>query len=218
MRVVGFIPSKLNSRRLPRKNVLPLGGVPLVNYCLRTLNAVDLIEEAIIFASEPSIKEYIEKGLRYSFMERPKELDGDRAAVQDFISEFLKREKAGVIVLQHITSPFIKAETVRECLDKVLSGAFDSAFAALSLRKFAWFKGRPLNYSHDSFTPRTQDLQPVLLEQGGLYVFRREIFEESGQRIGKRPYIKLINEFEGHDIDTADDFKLAEYIIERKMC
>lgn len=213
MRVAGFIPSKLNSERLPRKNVHSLNGHPLVNYVLRTLNKVSLIDDIIIFASEPSITEYIEEGLRYTYMERPEYLDTDEAKVQDFIGEFLKREKAEIIVLHHITSPFIKPETVSECVESVISGRHESAFTAQEAKKFAWFKGKPLNYSLDMPTPRTQDIEPVLYEQSGLYVFRREIFERSGKRIAPAPYIKIVNEFEGHDIDTPEDFRLADLIL-----
>ena len=213
MRIVGFVPSKLNSQRVPGKNIRNLAGVPLVNYVLRTLNEVKSIDETIIFASEPSITEYLQKGLCYKFLKRPEYLDTQEAKVQDFISEFLKVEPADIITLLHITSPFIKAETISDCIQQVASGKFDSAFAAVTLNKFCWFKGQPLNYSLEQPTPRTQDLEPVLVEQSGLYVFRRELFERSGQRISAKPYIRNVDEIEGHDIDTPEDFELAEMII-----
>ena len=216
MRIVGFIPSKLNSERLPKKNVLSLKGAPLVNYALRTLNKIKLINDIIIYASEPSITEYIEDGLRYKYMNRPAYLDSKEAKVQDFIGEFLKQEKADIIILHHITSPFLKPETILECIENVSSGKHHCAFAVQEIRKFAWFKEKPLNYSLEEPTPRTQDLEPVLFEQSGLYVFKREIFESSKQRIDSNPYLKLVDSFEGHDIDTAEDFKFAELIAERQ--
>jgi CMP-N-acetylneuraminic acid synthetase len=217
MRVVGFIPSKLNSERLPRKNILPLRGVPLVNYVLRTLNNVTAIDECIVFASEPSIITYIEKGIRYSFLERPASLDTQDAKLQDFLGAFIDRVMADIIVLHHITSPFLSPETVSECIENVVSGRYDSAFTALEAKRYAWFNGKPLNYSLDMPTPRTQDLQPVMFEQSGLYVFRREIFETAGKRIAPDPYIKIVDEFEGHDIDTPEDFRLAELILDAKL-
>lgn len=217
MRIVGFVPSKLQSERVPRKNVRPLGNVPLVNYVVRTLNMVELIDNIVIFASEPSITEYIEKGLKCKFMQRPAYLDSNEAKVQDFIGEFLKREEAEVIVLLHITSPFIKPETISECIRNVISGKHDSAFAALEIKRFAWYQGKPLNYSLEEPTPRTQDIEPILFEQSGLYVFRREVFETSGRRISATPFIKLVNLFEGHDIDTIEDFQLAELILEKQL-
>ncbi len=213
MRIVGFIPSKLNSERVPFKNIRSLGGVPLVNYVLRTLNKIEQINENIIFASEPSIKKHIESGLRYTFMERPEYLDTQKAKVQDFISEFLKRDKADIVVLLHITSPFIKHETISECISRVVSGKYDSACTTLALHKFCWYKGKPLNYVLNSPIPRTQDLEPVVIEQSGLYVFRRELFEKYNQRISANSFFLTVDQFEGHDIDTPEDFELAEMIL-----
>ncbi|MBT6047523.1 MAG: acylneuraminate cytidylyltransferase family protein [Candidatus Scalindua sp.] len=217
MRVVAFVPSKLNSERLPRKNVLPLNGIPLVNYVLRTLNNVEIIDDIVVFASESSITEYIEKDLKFTFMKRPAYLDTNEATVQDFIGEFLKQIKSEIVVLIHITSPFIKPETVSECIHNVIFGKYDSAFTALEIRGFAWYEERPLNYSFEKPYPRTQDLEPILFEQGGLYAFRREIFESSSRRIATNPFIKIVNKFEGHDIDTHDDFQMANLMIERKL-
>lgn len=217
MRTAGFVPSKLNSERLPFKNIKDLGGIPLVNYTVRALNKVSSIDDVIIFASEPSICNHIRHGLKFSFLERPEYLDSQEARIQDIIGEFLKRDNADTIVLLHITSPFLKAETISECIDKVNSGEYDSAFTANEIRKFCWFRGRPLNFSLDAPTPRTQDIDPVIVEQSSLYVFKRHVFEKTGQRISDKPYIKRVDHFEGHDIDTPEDFRVAELIVNTGM-
>jgi CMP-N-acetylneuraminic acid synthetase len=213
MRIVGLVPSKLLSRRLPRKNVKKLGGVPLVNYVLRTLQRVERVDESVLFASEDSITRYIEPELPFRFMQRPAYLDEDQATMQDFIGEFLQRDPANVIVLLHITAPFITPDTVDRCVNAVLSGEHDSAFAAHIIQHHVWFDGKPLNYSLDMPQPRTQDLEPVVVEQGGLYVFTREVFETTGHRIGPEALIVNVNAFEGIDIDTRDDFEMAKAII-----
>jgi len=212
MRVVGFVPSKLNSQRLLRKNVMPLGGRPLVNHVLDTL-ARTCVDETVLFASSPEVTEYIEPGLPYRFVQRPEWLDGDGAKVQDFVGAFLDAVPCDVVVLLHITSPFIRATTVDACIDAVTSGRHESAFAALEFQRFAWFDGHPLNYDLALPTPRTQDLEPVMVEQSGLYVFTRQLFERTGRRIADNPYIHPVDPIEGHDIDTAEEFAVAEAML-----
>jgi len=213
MKIVGFVPSRLNSERIPSKNIKLLGGVPLINYSLRALNKVRALNDLIVFASEPSITEYIEADLKYTYLERPISLDTQTATIQDIIGEFIKLSDADIIVLLHITSPFLRPATIAECIDKVVSGEYDSAFTAYAFKKFAWYKGQPLNYSLAAPTPRTQDIDPVLVEQSSLYIFRRELFLSKLRRIGDRPFIKTIDHFEGHDIDTPEDFAIAELLV-----
>jgi CMP-N-acetylneuraminic acid synthetase len=209
--VVGFVPSKLNSQRLPRKNVLPLGGRPLVNWVLGTLDMAK-VDESVIYAADDEITRFVEPDIDYRFVQRPAWLDTDEAKVQDFVGSFLDDVEGDVVVLLHITSPFITPATVDACVDAVVSGEHESAFAALEMQRFAWFRGEPLNYRLDLPTPRTQDLDPVLVEQSGLYVFTRDLFRRTGRRIADRPYIHPIDPLEGHDIDTAEEFELAEMI------
>jgi len=214
MRIAGFIPSRLNSERVPAKNIKELGGIPLVNYTVRALNKSGLVDDVVLFASEPLVCEHIQHGLKYKFLRRPDSLDTSSAKIQDIIGEFLKLDKADIVVLLHITSPFLKPDTIADCINKVKSGEYDSAFTAYKVAKFCWFEGKPLNYSLDGPTPRTQDINPVVVEQSSLYVFRREVFEKTGQRICDKPYVKVIDHFEGHDIDTPQDFRIAELIVD----
>lgn len=213
MRIVGVIPARLGTDKVPFQNIKELGGMPLVNYTVRAMNKVKSIDDIVIFASEPTICKYISQGLRYRYAERPAYLDSSSASVQDIIKEFLKIDNAEVIVLWHITSPFLRPATITECIEKVKSQEYDSAFTALEIKKFCWFQGKPLNYSLDKPTPRTQDILPVIVEQSHLYVFYRDVFETSGQRISDKPYIKIIDHFEGFDIDTPQDFRVADLIV-----
>jgi CMP-N-acetylneuraminic acid synthetase len=213
MRVVGFVPSKLTSKRLPRKNVRPLGGVPLINHVLRTLSRAPDVDETIVYASDDEVMGYVDTGLDCRFVKRPAWLDQDTALVEDFVGSFVEAIPSDVVVLLHATSPFISPTTVSTCVRAVTSGEHESAFAAQELRRFAWFDGQPLNYALDKPTPRTQDLSPVLVEQSGLYVFTRDLFSRTRCRIGDKPYIHLVDDFEGHDIDTNEEFELAEAML-----
>ncbi len=210
MKTVAFTPSRLNSQRVPQKNISLLDGVPLVNYSLEIINQVDLIDDIVLFASEPSICNYIRKGIRYRYLERPSTLDTQEAKVQDLINGFLKLNDADIIVMFHITSPFIKKDTIIDCVDKVKNLGYSSAFTAFEANEKCWFKGIPLNHSIEQVNEN--GLKPVIVEHS-LYVFRRALFESTEQRIAGNPYIKIIDNIEGHDIDTPEDFKIAELIL-----
>jgi CMP-N-acetylneuraminic acid synthetase len=210
MKIVAFTPSRLNSQRVPQKNIKMLGRMPLVNYALEAMNRIMSIDEIVIFASESSICNYIRPDLKYRLMERPAFLDTQEAKVQDLIREFLKANDADIILMFHLTSPFLRPETVDECIEKVRNGEYDSAFTAFSIDRRCWFKGRPLNFS--SINENSEKLEPVIVEHS-LYIFRRKVFETTGRRISVNPYIKIVDQIEGHDIDTPEDFRVAELIV-----
>lgn len=214
MKIVAFTPSRLNSQRVPQKNIKMLGRMPLVNYVFETMGKIESLDEVVIFASEPSICAYIKDGIKYSYLKRPASLDTQEAKVQDLIREFLKLCDADIIAMFHITSPFLRRETILECLQKVKSEDYNSAFTAFRVDRRCWFKGMPLNFSVDD---KTVHCHEAVIVEHSLYIFKREIFETTGQRISSNPYIKIIDHFEGHDIDTPEDFRIAELIVDTGM-
>lgn len=206
MKVVAFVPIKLNSQRLPNKNILPLNGKPLCWHVCKTLLEVDGIDDVYIYCSDDSVTNYIPKDCVY--LKRPEKLDGDRVKGGEIYNEFVKAVDADIYVLAHTTSPFLKANTIEHSLKKVLSGENDSAFSALRVQTFAWYKGHPINYSLTDI-PRTQDIEPVWVETSGFYIFRKETFTCNGKRIGDSPYICEVKGKESIDIDNKEDYELA---------
>ena len=209
MKVAAFIPIKLNNQRLPGKNLLPLNGRNLSSYMFDTLNTVGGIDEKYVYCSDETIKSYIPQGL--TFFKREKWLDGYEVKGLEIIGQFVKDVDADIYVLTHVTQPFIRPETLQRALEKVTSGEYDSAFSAVAMQDYFWMNGKPLNYDMRDI-PRSQDLEPIYMETGAFFIFRKEVYTELGQRIGKHPYICEVDRFEAIDIDDAADFEFARAV------
>lgn len=212
MKTVSFITIKLNSRRLPNKNILTLGNHPLSWYICNTLLQCKTIDEIYIYCSEERIMNYVPQHPKIIFLKREKWLDGDLIRAQDTYDAFVSEVHADVYVAALTTAPFIKAESIDNGVSKVKSGIYDSAFSAQEIKTFAWYRGKPLNYNPKDI-PRTQDIDPVLIESSGFFVFRKELWMEHKRRIGFTPYIQIVDNIEAVDIDTKQDFELAKKIV-----
>lgn len=205
-RVVAFVPIKLNSQRLPNKNILPIADYPLCWHILNTLLKAKGIDEVYVFCSEEKVRDYIPDKVK--FLKRDQRLDGDLIKGFDIYDAFIKEVNADIYVLAHTTSPFIKRETVESALDKMIDGDYDSAFSAHRIQTFAWYNGKPINYDLND-VPRTQDMEPIYVETSGFFMFRKEIFTENRRRIGFKPYIQEVDSVEAVDIDTKEDYEFA---------
>lgn len=131
-KIVSIIPIKLNNERLPGKNTKPLNGRPLIYYVQDNLLSDSRIQKRYVFCSSSAIQEYLLPGITY--LNRPKYLDGQASNFTQIFEEFMNRVPADIYVYAHATAPFIKAETTKECLDRVLSGEYDSAFCAVKIQ------------------------------------------------------------------------------------
>lgn len=207
MKVVSFIPIKLNNQRLPGKNLLDLEGKPVCNYLFETVSKIDAIDEKYVFCSDEAIVPYMPENLK--FLKRDKKLDGFEVKGLDIIEGFVNAVDADIYIITHVTQPFTKAESIEKALEKVVSGEYDSAFSAVMLQDYMWYQGKPLNYDMTNIV-RTQDLDPMYMETGAFFIFTKEVFTKTHRRIGDNPYIYVIDQFEAIDIDEQEDFEFAQ--------
>ena len=208
-KIVSFIPIKLNNQRLPGKNLLPLNGKPACSYIFDTIAKVEGIDEKYVFCSDESICSYMPEGL--NFLKREKWLDGYEVKGLDIIGNFIENVDADIYVLTHVTSPFMKVSSFETAIQKVVKEGYDSAFSVVGMQGYCWYQGKPVNYDMRDIVT-TQNLEPVYMETGGFFIFRKDVFTKHHRRIGMRPYMHVMDNFEGVDIDTKEDFDYAQAV------
>ncbi len=129
---------------------------------------------------------------------------------------FAEDVPADIYVMTHTTAPFISSESIEKGLNAVLSGEYDSSFAAKKLQDFIWKDGKPFNYELNNI-PRTQDLEPLFEETSGFYIYRSEVMTKLNRRIGDKPFITEVGEIESIDIDEPEDFEIADAVFNHIM-
>jgi CMP-N-acetylneuraminic acid synthetase len=207
MSVQAFVTIKLNSQRLPGKNLLELGGKPLCRHILETLQDVPGLDGISVFCSDETIAEHLPPGVRLVL--RDPALDRDEVRGRELFQAFATAVPADYYVLAHTTAPFTRAATVSKLTSAVLDGPHDTAFAGRRLQTYAWHRGSPINYDPADMV-RTQDLSPVVVENSSVYVYPRDLMMRTGRRIGEDPFILDVDFPEAIDIDTASDFDMAK--------
>lgn len=210
MKTVAIVPMKLNNRRLPQKNTKCFtNGKPLCYYILSTLLTVEGIDEVYVYCSNPDIKEFIPDGVHY--LKRSEALDQDTTKMNEVLQCFAAEVPADVYVMTHTTAPFVSKDSFEKGIRAVVSGEYDSSFAAKKLQDFLWKDGIPFNYELNNI-PRTQDLPALYEETSGFYIYKREVMTELNRRIGEKPFIVEVGEIESIDIDEPEDFVIADAI------
>ena len=161
MKVVSFIPIKLNNQRLPGKNLMDLNGKPMCDYIFQTVKQVRNIDEKYVYCSDEKIQDYMPEEL--ILKKRDKYLDGFQVKGLEIIDYFVRDVDADIYVLTHVTQPFTKTESLEKAIEKVASGEYDSAFSAVEIKDYCWYQGKPLNYNMKDIVT-TQNLEPIYME------------------------------------------------------
>jgi CMP-N-acetylneuraminic acid synthetase len=210
MQIVAFMPIRLCSKRVAGKSIRLLGGRPLFCWVLEELDQLGI--PVHVYCSAPEeiqpLVDFPTKNVLFTV--RPDRLDGDEVKGIEIYRQFAADVPADGYLLTHCTSPFMKAATYEKVLDPVRSGTVTCALTVRRAQTFAWYEGKPLNFS----LPRiqTQRLTPVFIETSAAYCYRAGILA-AGDRSDLRPHLIEIGWPEEEDIDYDNDFRRCEALV-----
>ena len=217
-RCVALLPMKANSQRVKGKNFRILHGKPLFAWILDSLLALDEIDQVIINTDAREI--LADNGLietdRVRIRDRKPDLCGDTVSMNRIIADDISAVDAKVYLMTHTTNPMLRPETIREALGAfksgVMSGTADSLFTVNRVQtRFYRADASPVNHDPDNLV-QTQDLEPWFEENSNLFIFSRESFASTHARIGRKPILHEMTKMEAIDIDTPEDWALAEAV------
>ena len=211
-RLVAVVPMRHNSERVPGKNYRDLGGKPLFYWIVDTLLSIPAIDEVVIDTDSPTIITDVEKAYpQVRVLLRPEHLRAGEIAMNDVLLNTADQVNADVLLQTHSTNPFLSAATIESAVNRFFSKEddCDSVFGVTRLQARLW-TGAGEAVNHDpAILLRTQDLEPIYLENSCFYIFTPEILRERGNRIGIKPLLVETPAMEAIDIDEESDFQLA---------
>jgi CMP-N-acetylneuraminic acid synthetase len=220
MKVVALMPMKANSERVKGKNFKDLGGKPLFRWMLDTLISVSSIDAVVINTDARKILEEngLIEGERVIIRDRKQEICGDLVSMNLVIKDDVENVDADIYLMTHTTNPFLSQKSVEAAIAHfkmaLKSGKADSLFTVNKVQeRFYDIDVKALNHDPDNLL-RTQDLKPWYKENSNMYLFTKESFSQTNARIGKNPMMLETEAFESTDIDTPDDWDLAEVLVE----
>ena len=233
-KILAIIPARGGSKSVPRKNIKPLAGKPLLYYILTAALGSKLLTKTVVSSEDDEILAVAEQyGGKEVPLRRPAELAEDTTAdipvLRHAIAEV--EAKAGYqfdyVVMLHATTPLVTTEDIDATLQLLIDdpGA-DSAVSVYQVNDFHPKKllkidgGRLSSYVEgfpEPTTSRRQDVVPVYKRNGGIYVSKRHIMVDQGTVWGKIVLPHIMPEDKSVDINSKVDFLFAETLMELRQ-
>lgn len=212
MKTACFIPIKANSERVPGKNFRMLNGKKLYEYIIEHSKEAEVFDDIFIDTNSDEIKEYCDKN-GCKIIDRKEVLAKNTANGNDLLNYHFDLYPDYDYYFQlFATAPYLQPDSIRKCANALIeSTIYDSCFTAIKHQGFFWLNDTAINY-RPCILPRSQDMAPVIEETTGLYGMSKSSLKKYRCRIGAKPYIYFVSNFEAVDINTEEDLKIAEYI------
>ena len=220
-KTIAIIPARGESKRLPNKNILLLGGIPLLAHSILFAKAnAAIIDEIYVSTDNQDIKN-IALQFGAKVIDRPLSLSGDFEPTVSAIKHVLETidfEVENIILLQP-TNPLRPKDLLIEAFKMYNDTKANSLFTVSrnhhKLGKINDNNFEPFNYK---LGQRSQDLEPLFFENGLLYISKAtNILNDKIITENAFPF-QVNHIFANVDIDTQSDFDYAEYLTSTRSC
>jgi CMP-N,N'-diacetyllegionaminic acid synthase len=218
--VLGLVPARGGSRRVPRKNLARLGGRTLVRRALETALAARCFETVVLSSDDDEILAEA-GGLDVVALRRPPELATETSLAADVARHALQAlEEAEAVAILQATSPFTAPEDVAGAVALLEQSGAESVVSVVRVAaahhplKLKRLEGdRLLPYVEDDRLTPSHELPPLWVRNGSVYVFRRDVVERGLEAQDVRGF-EMPPE-RSFDVDTAEDLAFADFLVER---
>ena len=227
MKILVIIPARGGSKGIPRKNIKPLNGKPLIHYTIDEAREIVGDDDICVSTDDPEIIKCVEDyGLCVPFV-RPEELATDTAGTYEVLLHALSfYEKQGryydVVLLLQNTSPFRKAEQIKEALALYN----DNVDMVVSVKEcaanpyYCVFEEDNNGFLHvckgDGNIFRRQDAPKVYEYNGAIYIMNAEKLKTTHMHKMQKRVKYVMDDLSSFDLDTMWDWQMAESIIKQK--
>jgi len=213
LNIIAIIAARGGSKRIPKKNIALLGGIPLVAHTILQAKAAKFVRQVYVSTDDKNIAKVAEQ-YGASVIHRPKILASDKATVESALIHVLDSlNQAGqsdpdLVVLLQATSPLRKVHDIDGAIETLVKEKADSLFSACRDKGLMWLmknkKLKSVNYNyHDR--KREQDMGVQYRENGSIYVLKPEILRKYSNRLGGKIAVYEMDIFHSVQIDEPED-------------
>jgi N,N'-diacetyllegionaminate synthase len=224
-KIISIIPARGGSKRLKNKNILELGGKPLISHTIEESLKSILISRTFVSTDDLEIKN-ISKKFGAEVIDRPSHLSKDDSPSFDCVLHVLNHLKESenyvpnIVVLLQPTSPLRTSEDINSAIKILFSGNYDSVIS-VSESNPSW----SFSFEHNKLKPilgwcklneRKQDLPKYYSPNGAIFVIKPKILIEKKSFYLENSGIYLMPSSKSFDIDTKEDLDLVNYFLSKK--
>ena len=223
MKIVAMIPARINSKRVPKKNLRLICGRPLISYNIEAAVKSGVFDEVYV-NSESGIFSDIANQYGAKFYKRPNKLSSDVTNNDQFVFDFINKINGDILIQILPTSPLLSIDEIKGFVNYMMKNNLDTLVSTVPHRIASIFNNSPINFKLLEPHISSQDMSPVETYATVLMGWKYKMFRGNIKKLGfayhggtgKTGYYP-ISGLSTIDIDKEEDFKLAEVAVNMKM-
>lgn len=211
-KILAVIPARAGSKGIPNKNIRIIGGYPLIHYSIENAMNSEYITDVIVSTDSPEVK-IIAQQMGVHVKWREKSLCGDEVTLDAVIADAIPEgQNWDYIVTMQPTSPTLKVSTLDCAIEYAIKGEWDTVISAINEPHLSWGVKDGKKVPNYKERLNRQYLPPCYMETGAFVISKATVVTPE-TRIGKTVDVFEVSKDEAQDVDTFEDLRNAETIL-----
>lgn len=217
MQKIAMIPARMGSQRLQKKNLAPLKGEPLIVHAIRKCIQAGIFDRVIVNSEHPDFGIIAEQE-NAEFYQRPTHLGSSTATSEDFVEDFLIKNKCDYVFQVHSIAPLLTVKELEGFVKYTLESGADVVLSTVDDQLEAICQKKPVNFTFLEKS-NSQDLPSIRKISWAITAWRSKTFlaaKAAGKcatYAGKRDYY-TVGKLAGHVIKNREDLSIAEALFD----
>lgn len=221
MKTIVVIPARGGSKGIPRKNLRPLSGYPLIYYSINASINCKVVDDVIVTTDDEEIALFAKRFGAHVIMRDPN-LANDAATLDPVIADAAMQcatvvgYEPDIVITVQPTSPLIRSSDLLKCHELFLiDGGIDTVISVVDDRHLCWTTENEKVIPAYEERVNRQQLRPNFRETGAIIACRNNVLKK-GTRIGDQVSLLEMPQERSFDIDNISDLYLCEGLLNRK--
>lgn len=220
-RVIVVIPARGGSKGIPRKNLRLLNGKPLIYYTINLALKNELVDKVVVTTDDLEIAN-VSRRFGATIINREAHISSDNVTldpvIYDAINRYEEKEKSeyDVVITVQPTSPLLKDETLSNAIRTLIDNDCDTVMSVCDDRHLAWGIDESGKFIPKYKERLNRQYLPKEYRETGAILATKRRFVCENSRFGKKIHLIEVDKKESIDIDTYEDWWIAERILKRK--
>lgn len=220
MKILAVIPARGGSKGIPRKNLRLMHGKPLISYAISNALECSYITDCVVTTDDDEIANVAKMYGSQVIIRSPK-LAQDAVTLDPVIfdavekMEVIKKVTYDVVITLQATSPLLTVDTLNQAMEKFIKETMDTIISVVNVPHLSWKKEGGEIVPNYYRRLNRQQLPPNYLETGAFFITKRD-FVTASSRVGNVVDVFEVPKNESVDIDSVEDWIVAESILGKK--
>ena len=222
-KILAIIPARGGSKGIPKKNIIELGGKPLISHTINQANNSEFITECFVSTDDEEIIN-IAKLCGSKIIKRPFEISLDSSKTEECLIHAIKELSKSDLTFDYLvvlepTSPFRKSKTIDNCIKKIIDQKRKSLLTVYETKECigeidSYFNFKPIIKNQPR---RRQERKPLFVESSTVYIVKVDFLLKTNSLVCEEWLSYILEKKEAIDINTYDDLIYANFLINKKL-